>query len=80
MPSTATVSRRLPGRPLGSLAGLVRAVGFWLAIALPIGYLPLLTLAPATLADPASIGAVVATNLLAIGVGHGHEPSAGRSD
>lgn len=53
-----------------------RAVGFWLAVTLPFVYLPLTIPAPGIVADPTVIGAAIAGNLLALVVGHGHDPSA----
>ena len=63
--------------PLAAVRRAVRALGFWLAVALPLAYLPLLSL-PAVGGDPGLLAGAVGVNLVALAVGHGHEPSIGR--
>lgn len=57
---------------------VVRGLAFWLAVALPLAYLPVVLLAPAVLSDPTLLVGAVTGNLAAILVGHGHEPTLGR--
>ncbi|NIS29012.1 MAG: hypothetical protein GWN07_02780 [Actinobacteria bacterium] len=69
--------RLLPMAPAGALTrarSAARALAFWLAVALPLAYLPAVLLSPGALADPGLVVAAVAGNLAAIVVGHGHEP------
>jgi hypothetical protein len=77
MPESLVSVRRLPALPrrvARPASRVVRAAGFWLAVALPIVYLPLAMLAPGVLADPTVLGGVIGGNLLALAVGHDHEP------
>ena len=69
---------RPPRAWLGPLRAAVRATGFWLAVVLPLAYVPLLTLAPGLAPDPGVLAGVLGANLFALAVGHGHEPSLGR--
>lgn len=76
--STDTVRRwRAPPQQLPALLRVVRATGFWLAVALPLAYLPALLLATPVFADPAVLVSAVVGNVLALVVGHGHEPNLG---
>lgn len=77
MPEFATSVRRLPSLPLDLLRSLWRATEalcFWLAVTLPIVYLPLVVLGPGVLVDSTILGVIVVANLLALAIGHGHEP------
>lgn len=77
--ATPARSRPVPVRALvAPVWSTVRAAGFWLAVALPLTYVPLVALSPTPAADPLVLVAAVAVNLLALAVGHGHEPSLGR--
>lgn len=62
-----------PARPARSFLGGVRRLAFWLSIALPAGYVPLLA---AGLDDRTStlLGALVVCNLVCLLVGHDHSP------
>ena len=59
----------------GALRGAVAAVGFWLAIALPLSYLPLLANGFAG-GEALPFAGLVGANAIALIVGHGHEPGA----
>jgi hypothetical protein len=50
----------------------VRGVAFWVAVLLPMVYLPLLFVAPSTVADLWIFGALVALDAAALVVGHGY--------
>ncbi|MDZ7701031.1 MAG: hypothetical protein U5J98_02590 [Halobacteriales archaeon] len=69
--------RLVPAVPAGAFVqarSAARAVAFWLAVALPLAYLPVVLLAPAVLDDPSLLVGAVTANLAAIVVGHGYEP------
>lgn len=74
MPVDTTARSRAPGLSLGHVHEMARAAAFWLAVALPIAYVPAVLLAPATAVDPGVLTVAVAGNLFALLVGHGHEP------
>ncbi len=80
--STDTVPSRSGPAPVvawvAPLWATVRAAGFWTAVLLPLTYVPLVALSPAPAADPQVLVVAVAVNLLALAVGHGHEPTFGR--
>lgn len=63
--------------PLEEIHRTVRCIGFWLAVGLPLAYLPLLWSSRAG-DHPALLVGTLTINLLALAVGHGHEPSLGR--
>ena len=50
----------------------VRAVAFWLAVALPFAYLPMLAGGIGTEAELVTFAALVAANAVALLVGHDH--------
>jgi len=50
----------------------VRALGFWLAVALPFAYLPMLAGGIGTEAEFVTFAALVAANAVALLVGHDH--------
>lgn len=78
--STDTGSPRpLAAVPVASARRAVRAAGFWLAVGLPLVYLPLLSV-PAVGSEPSLLVGTLAVNLVALAVGHGHEPTIGRGD
>jgi len=58
---------------VGRLGTTVRTVAFWLAVALPLVYLPLVVVVPGRLEAPL-LGLAVAGNLVALLVGHAHDP------
>ena len=63
-----------PGGWPGHAVAIARTLGFWAAVVLPLAYLPLIAFGPAPASDPTVIGTVIGVNLVAIVVGHGHEP------
>jgi hypothetical protein len=65
-----TVERGLSmmGRPL-------RTVGFWAAVSLPFLHVPLLLTGLDSTADTLAFAGLFALNLLALLLGHGHDPS-----
>lgn len=67
-----------PVLPLGAVRRAIRALGFWLAVALPLAYLPLLSVASVG-EDPALLLGMLSANLVALAVGHGHEPTLSRA-
>lgn len=70
MPSTV----ELPGSDLGSVRLLVRpiqALAFWLAIALPLAYLPALAMGFEAVSTT-TFAALLVANAVALIVGHGH--------
>lgn len=73
--STRVPLRRLPfSLPIGSqLSRAVRAVAFWAAIAAPIGY-PFLVIAGESGTRGGLFFGLLALNVCALAVGHGHEP------
>jgi hypothetical protein len=71
-------SPRLPGvgtNPLASIANLattaVQAVAFWLAVVLPLAYLPLVA-GGVTASELVPFAALLAVNVVALTVGHDH--------
>lgn len=74
-----TVStRQLPGpvaRVLGGCVALVESVAFWVAAGLPVAYPPLLAALQYAVLDPTAVVGVAVANLLALLVGHRHEPT-----
>lgn len=53
-------------------AALVRGFAFWTAVVLPMLYLPPLLLSHAIVLDTTVLGTLIAVNVAAIIVGHGH--------
>mgnify|MGYP006876429221 CR=1 FL=1 len=51
---------------------LVRALAFWTAALLPLGYLPLLFAVPSRLATLPIVSKLLALNIFALLVGHGY--------
>jgi len=60
-------------RPAHSLLGGVKRIAFWLAIALPAGYAPLLA-SGLDGRTSALLGALVVCNLVCLLVGHDYSP------
>lgn len=52
---------------------LVRGIGFWTAILLPMAYLPPLFLGHPTFTDPVVLGKLLALNVVAIAIGLGYD-------
>lgn len=79
------MSRRLtPSVVTNVLAVTIRRFGravqgcaFWTAALLPMGYVPLLIVAPAQLTTPSILGKLAALNVLALLVGHGYAMDGG---
>lgn len=73
------VPLRLGARdPAGAVArgcSVVRGLAFWLAVGLPLAYLPVVLIAPSVLTDPTLLVWTVTGNLVALVIGHGHEPT-----
>ena len=69
---TAEESTAVEGR--GALASAIslEAVGFWLAVTLPVPTVLLLASGVSTISELAAIGGLLATNLLAFYLGHGY--------
>jgi len=61
-------------RSLNMMESPVRTVGFWSAVSLPFLHVPLLLTGLDSTADALAFGALLALNLCALLVGHGHEP------
>lgn len=78
--STGQPSRgRLSGSVVEVLAATetaVRSLGFWLAIVLPLVYLPLLLLDYGWLVQPVNFTRVVGLHLVSVVLGLGYRPSA----
>lgn len=55
-----------------AVAGLVSFVAFWVGTLLPLTYVPLLAGGVLT-AGPATFGGLVAVNVVAMVLGHGHK-------
>ncbi|WP_220132604.1 hypothetical protein [Halorhabdus salina] len=73
MPSNWSV--RLPAGAMGISPGqMLLGIAFWGAIALPIGYLPLLALGELSASQA---GAVIAVNVACLVVGHRYDPGGG---
>lgn len=74
------MSRRLtPSVVTNVLSVAVRGLGrtvqgcaFWTAALLPMGYVPLLVVAPSQLTTPSILGKLAALNVVALLVGHGY--------
>jgi len=62
-------------RGLSMMESPVRTVGFWSAISLPFLHVPLLLTGLDTTADTLAFGALLALNLVALLIGHGHDPN-----
>ena len=52
----------------------LRTVGFWTAVCLPFVHVPLLLSGIASAADAVAFAVLLAANLLALVLGHGHDP------
>lgn len=63
-----------PGVTSRRVRGLVAGLGFWTAIVLPFVYLPSLALGPMITVPPSLLATAVALNVLALFVGHRHDP------
>ena len=63
----------LPDGSMGRLLAVSRLVGFWAAVVLPLAYVPAIALLPVA-ADPVALSGAVGANLVAILLGHGHDP------
>lgn len=77
MPESLVSLPYLPTRPrqvAGPAGRVVRAAGFWLAILLPFVYVPVVVMGATLPVEPSLIVAAVVGNLLALLIGHGHEP------
>ena len=64
-------------KPLTYLAAPIRFVAFWVAVALPFLYLPLVV-GGLNGSEPTAFLALLATNVVALVVGHGHRADAAR--
>lgn len=74
--STMPSRTELPGNefdldPVGLLVRPVRAAAFWLAIALPLAYLPALAMGFESVSMTVFVGLLIA-NAVSLVVGHGH--------
>ncbi len=74
-PSTDDPKPAFRARLLGAVRRPVSFVGFWLSIALPFLYLPLLVTGLTTVAQTATFFALLGVNLLAVVVGHSYRPN-----
>lgn len=73
LPSSLRRPLRGLSRGATALVGVCRSVAFWLAICLPVAY-------PATLATALDLlPALLAVHVVAVALGHGHEPRARQS-
>ncbi len=52
----------------------LRTVGFWAAVSLPFLHVPLLLTGLDSVADTLAFGLLLVLNLLALLLGHGHDP------
>ncbi len=52
----------------------LRTVGFWAAVSLPFLHVPLLLTGLDSAADTLAFGVLLLLNLLALLLGHGHDP------
>jgi len=63
-------------KPVAYLARPIRFVAFWVAVALPFLYLPLLV-GGLEGSEPIAFGALLAANVVALVVGHGYRADGG---
>lgn len=56
------------------VSGPLRTVGFWAAVSLPFLHVPLLLTGLDSVADTLAFAVLFGLNLLALLLGHGHEP------
>lgn len=71
----ADSSRRSRLRPTASTVGRpLRTAGFWAAVSLPMVHVPLLLSGLDSTAEAAVFAVLLAANLLALLLGHGHDP------
>lgn len=61
-------------RSLSMMETPVRTVGFWSAVSLPFLHVPLLLTGLDSTADALAFATLLALNLCALLIGHGHEP------
>ncbi len=57
---------------LRPVVGVIQFVAFWLAVALPLIYLPMIALGLATTYPLGFVG-LIGTNAIALAIGHGHD-------
>lgn len=75
LPAVAGRLAHLLVHTLHESVAVVEAVIFWIAALFPVAYLPLLAALQYAPLDPAIIAGIVAAHLLALVVGHRHEPT-----
>lgn len=75
LPAAVTRLARPLGRALRAGLASAEAAAFWLAALFPLAYLPLLAALQYGALDPGAVAGLGAANLLALLVGHGHEPA-----
>lgn len=63
-----------PSVDLETVLAPLRATSFYAAVALPLAYVPLLVAGLETVPQVTAFAALLALNLLALVVGHGHDP------
>jgi len=61
---------------LETVVAPLRATSFYAAVALPLAYVPLLLAGLETVPQVTTFTALLALNLIALVVGHGHDPGA----
>lgn len=61
-----------PNPELDRLRGPIEAVSFWMAVVLPVVYVPLLVVDVAGVADIVLFACLVVFHLVALAVGHTH--------
>lgn len=60
--------------PISRPPAVVRTVAFWFAVALPALYVPLVLAGVSTPGERTALAAMLAANVVALYVGHGHRP------
>jgi hypothetical protein len=58
--------------PLRWAVSIVRGVAFWVAVIIPVAYLPILVTGLSTLAEVSILAHLFGINALALVLGHGH--------
>lgn len=74
-PDTSTPGLQ-PSVDLETVIAPLRATSFYAAVALPLAYVPLLVAGLETVSQTMAFVALLALNLFALVVGHGHDPGA----
>lgn len=80
VPAVAVRLARLLERVLRAAIAGIEAAAFWLAALFPLAYLPLLVALQYAALDPMVVARIGIVNLLALVVGHRHDPTQSTHD